>query len=58
MVGIKDFEMPKACYVCPISDEWTGICPIVGSEQIDKDTGRQVNCPLIEVEPQESGVKA
>lgn len=51
MVAIKDFEMPNACYKCPILDGEYGRCNIIGEPQCDMTEERAKGCPLVEAIP-------
>ncbi len=50
MVAIKDMEMPKACYRCPLLDGEYGTCNIIGETKIDMTKERASDCPLVEIE--------
>ena len=53
MVAIKDFEMPNACYMCPILDGEYGRCKIIGEPQCDMTEERAKCCLLVESIPKE-----
>ena len=55
---IKNMEMPKGCYDCPLCDsrsrfdgnEWHCWC-VVLQKEVSDDGGKNEDCPLIEVPP-------
>lgn len=52
MIAIKDFEMPKSCYDCPIcmfDSEDCKMCGLIDEEVPYLYKNRHPNCPLIEV---------
>lgn len=49
MIAIKDMEMPKECYVCPLLDDEYGVCKIIGETKVDMTEERSKNCPLVEI---------
>ncbi len=55
MIAIKDMEIPKACYRCPLLDGEYGTCNIIGETKIDMTEERAKNCPLIEIEERKVG---
>ena len=52
MVAIKDFEMPRGCYECPLMQVHTqgDYCSVSEACDILEELERPECCPLVEVE--------
>lgn len=54
MVAIKDFGMPSCCDNCDIFNWADKSCQITYTRCEEPFYGKNDDCPLIEIEPQES----
>ena len=54
MVAIKDFGMPSCCFRCEIFDDLDCACRITYTRCENPFDDKNDDCPLIEIEPQES----
>lgn len=54
MIGIKDFELPKSCYDCPLDYDLQNCSLSISAYGDDYDfcNERSPRCPLVEIEEQ------